>query len=216
MAARRVQRIITITAIALTPLLSSCESLERIDDMLGRKLDPAKPAPARQGTAETPTGSLADGPLAMRADEVGYFMDVHEAGLRPVLHGTGIRMERYDDVIRVTIPGAGIFDTNSDRLSVQITPTLDAIAKVLVEYNRTKITIAGHTDDRGDERYNRALSERRAKAVSRYLVNAGVDARRLEEIGHGEAHPVAGNETDDGRAANRRIEIVIEPLRRRS
>lgn len=197
-------------------MLWSCESLERVDDMLGRKFDTGNPAPAQKPVARKPQDVLADGPLAMAADEVGYFMDVHEARLRQILRDGDMQMQRVGDVIRLSIPGAGIFATGSDRLSAQLESTLRRVTGVLVEFNRTVITIEGHTDDRGDEAYNRSLSERRAKSVARFMVDAGVDPRRLDEVGRGEVHPVADNDSEAGRAANRRIEIVIEPLRRRS
>jgi outer membrane protein OmpA-like peptidoglycan-associated protein len=78
------------------------------------------------------------------------------------------------------------------------------------KYPKTKIQIEGHTDDIGSEKYNQKLSERRATTVKKYLVKeGGIDAARLTTVGYGETKPVASNKTKEGRAKNRRVEILI-------
>ena len=72
-----------------------------------------------------------------------------------------------------------------------------------------KVTIEGHTDNRGSANLNQALSQQRAEAVRDALVAAGVDADRLEAVGFGKDRPVASNDSEDGRARNRRVDIVV-------
>jgi len=86
------------------------------------------------------------------------------------------------------------------------------VALVLKEYNKTSVSVYGHADSTGSDSYNQALSERRALSVSNYLASQGVAPGRLNSYGYGETHPIADNATDAGRAANRRVEIVIDPI----
>jgi outer membrane protein OmpA-like peptidoglycan-associated protein len=101
------------------------------------------------------------------------------------------------------------FATGSDVLRPESTPVLKEIAAMLQEHGDLKLLIEGHTDNVGDDAANRALSEKRAAAVMRYLVErAGIDASRLEAKGFGESKPVASNDTPEGRQQNRRVELV--------
>jgi hypothetical protein len=83
------------------------------------------------------------------------------------------------------------------------------LADMVREYPDRRVVIEGHTDNTGDTAYNRDLSERRARAVARYLVLSGIDGRRLTVRGRGQASPVASNATEDGRSQNRRVEIFL-------
>ena len=87
-----------------------------------------------------------------------------------------------------------------------------AVALVLKEYNKTSVSVYGHADSTGSDAYNQQLSERRALSVSNYLAAQGVAPARLKAIGFGESSPIADNSTEYGRAANRRVEIVIDPI----
>jgi len=101
-----------------------------------------------------------------------------------------------------------LFDTDSDHLKDESKPTLDALiaaARMQPEWN---FAIEGYTDNVGGDAHNQTLSEKRAISVKAYLVNAGVDGKRLTTAGFGASHPVAGNDTELGRSQNRRVEIV--------
>ncbi len=101
------------------------------------------------------------------------------------------------------------FDTGSDRIRPESTPTLKEIAQMLTDHPELKLTIEGHTDNVGDAAANQALSERRAAAVKEALVTSyKVDAARLASIGLGATKPAAPNTTPEGRQANRRVELV--------
>jgi len=83
---------------------------------------------------------------------------------------------------------------------------------VLKEYEKTIIEVAGHTDNTGEDAYNQALSERRARTVAQYLASKGVMDQRIITVGAGESRPVASNATAEGRQANRRVELTLAPL----
>ena len=102
------------------------------------------------------------------------------------------------------------FPTNADQLSPEAEQRLAELAQRLKAENRNVyLEIQGHTDARGDERYNRQLGEQRAEAVRRSLSQQGIALNRMATISYGEAAPVAPNDTADGRAQNRRVAIIV-------
>jgi len=149
---------------------------------------------------------------ALAGGAVGYYMDKQEAKLREQMAGTGVDVVRNGDNITLDVPGGVTFAFNSAELNSQFYPVLDKVSATLAEYNKTIIEVAGHTDSVGSDQYNQQLSERRANSVAAYLSSHGVDRSRMVTIGAGEAHPVATNDTDAGRAQNRRVEITIVPV----
>ncbi len=90
---------------------------------------------------------------------------------------------------------------------------LDSVALVAKEYDKTLIEAAGHTDSTGSEDYNQDLSGRRARTVTGYLRSRGIRADRLIAVGVGEMRPMAGNDSVEGRARNRRVELTFAPIR---
>jgi len=102
-----------------------------------------------------------------------------------------------------------VFGFNSATLEPGGERTVGRIAEFLKEYEKRKVLIEGHTDSRGSDSYNRTLSERRADAVKQSLVSAGVSSDRVKTSGLGEQYPVASNDSDEGRAKNRRVELII-------
>jgi len=155
---------------------------------------------------------IGAGAGALAGGGVGYYMDVQEAKLRQRLQGTGVSVTRIGDNITLNMPSSITFALNSSDLNSQFYSALDGVSMVLKEYDKTVIEVAGHTDSSGSDQYNQALSERRAQAVAAYLSSHGVNSRRLITVGGGEAHPIASNDTEQGRAANRRVELTIVPV----
>ena len=149
---------------------------------------------------------------ALAGGGVGYYMDVQEAKLRQKLEGTGVSVTRMGDNITLNMPSSITFALNSADLNAQFYNALEGVSMVLKEYDKTVIEVAGHTDSTGSEQYNQALSERRAQSVASYLSTHGVSGQRLMTVGAGEGHPVASNDTEQGRAANRRVELTIVPV----
>ncbi len=142
---------------------------------------------------------------------VGAYMDQQEAQLREELEGTGVRVVREGDNIRLVMPNSITFDVNRSEVKSSIYATLDSVVKVLEEFNESVLLVAGHTDSTGSESYNYDLSVKRASSVADYLKQRGIDPARLNVRGFGESRPIASNDSETGRAQNRRVELLIEP-----
>jgi outer membrane protein OmpA-like peptidoglycan-associated protein len=151
---------------------------------------------------------------ALAGAGVGTYMDRQEAKLRAELERTGVSVTRIGDNITLNMPSGITFATNSSDLNSGLYNALDGVALVLKEYEKTVIEVAGHTDSTGSDQYNQSLSERRAQAVASYLGSHGVKTQRIMTVGAGEAHPVATNDTEPGRATNRRVELTIVPIQK--
>ncbi len=146
---------------------------------------------------------------------IGNYMDRQERELRARTAGTDVQVIRQGDDLILNMPSGITFAYNDATVQPQFRPTLDQVAQVLSEYNQTYVDVLGHTDSSGTDAYNQTLSERRAASVADYLSRNGVQSARLGTRGYGESQPVAANETDAGRAANRRVEIKIVPIEAR-
>lgn len=149
---------------------------------------------------------------AIAGGAVGAYMDRQEQELRRRTAGTGVEVDRQGDELVLTMPSGITFAFDRSDIQPQFRPTLDEIAQTLTAYPQTMIDIYGHTDSVGSDAYNQALSERRAGAVAAYLQTRGVQQVRMATRGFGETQPIADNATEEGRAANRRVEIRIVPL----
>ncbi|MEO1303978.1 MAG: OmpA family protein [Pseudomonadota bacterium] len=143
---------------------------------------------------------------------VGVYMDRQEEALRQQTAGTGIEVERVGDQIALNLPSGITFDVNSAAIKGDFYGPLDQVSTTLIEYPKTAIDVVGHASSDGDDAYNQQLSERRADSVSAYLRNSGVQTVRLNAFGMGETQPIADNATQAGRAANRRVEILLTPI----
>ncbi len=148
---------------------------------------------------------------ALAGAGIGQYMDSQEQSLRTNLQGTGIDVQRQGNDLNLIIPENVTFDFDRAELKPQGQATLGRLAGVLSQYPQTIIEITGHADSTGDANYNMKLSDRRAAAVASYLTSHGV-SQRIISSGVGESSPIATNDTPDGRAQNRRVEIKISPL----
>jgi len=142
---------------------------------------------------------------------VGYYMDTQEKRLRQHLEGTGVRVQRQGENIKLIMPGNITFANDSATLNTPFYPILDSVGLVLKEFNKTSINISGYTDSTGRDFYNQQLSEHRANNVASYVVRTGVAHGRIQSRGFGERFPIADNESVMGRAQNRRVEISLRP-----
>ena len=148
---------------------------------------------------------------------VGSYMDSQkrdlEKNLGQEIQSGEARVEKMpNDVVRITMTSQTAFDTDSVNIKPGFHSTLDKLADVVVRYGKTTLTIVGHTDNVGSNQYNQRLSERRAVSVAQYFESRRVSPLRLATLGKGEGEPVASNNTESGRQANRRVEIFVEPV----
>ena len=149
---------------------------------------------------------------ALAGGAVGAYMDKQEDELRRVMRDSGVTVTRKGDDIILNMPGNVTFRTDSADLNAQFFKVLDGVAQVAKKYDKTIIEVAGHTDSTGSADYNRQLSQRRATSVADYLVSRGVGQARIMTAAGGEDHPIASNATEQGRSANRRVEVTLAPL----
>ena len=138
---------------------------------------------------------------------IGRQMDRHAAELERELEGAEV--ERIGEGIQVTFASGLLFDFDSDALRPESRADLTDLAQSLVDYDNTDLIVVGHTDATGEDAYNLALSQRRASSAAAHLVADGVRRSRIETEGRGETEPVASNESEAGRQANRRVEVAI-------
>jgi len=143
---------------------------------------------------------------------VGAYMDKQERDLRARTAGTDVQVIRQGDDLVLNIPSGITFAYDSATVQPQFQRTLDQVASTLGQYNQTYIDVYGHTDSTGSDSYNQTLSQRRATSVADYLSSHGVQSARIGTRGYGESQPIASNDTDAGRAANRRVEVKIVPI----
>ncbi len=154
------------------------------------------------------TGALVGGAVG---GGIGYYMDQQEAELRRYLEGTGVQIQRHGDQIQLVMPGNITFESGSSNLAPSFYSVLDGVATVLAKFDQTQLNIDGHTDSQGSDEFNQRLSEQRALSVSTYLSGNNVAPSRIAASGYGENKPIANNDNADGRAANRRVELWIQP-----
>ena len=115
--------------------------------------------------------------------------------------------------IVITLSGAVLFRSGASDLLPIALQKLDQVAQTLNDHPNRTIVVEGHTDSRGSRSMNERLSQQRAESVRTHLISRGVDANRIRAVGLGPSRPVADNNTAEGRANNRRVEIIVEPER---
>jgi len=127
--------------------------------------------------------------------------------------GQAVEHVRQGDNITLNMPNNITFGFDRSDLQPQFKPVLDNVAATLREYNQTVVEVAGHTDSVGTDAYNQTLSVQRSTTVANYLMAKGLMRERFIVTGAGESRPVASNDTEEGRARNRRVEITLVPVR---
>jgi outer membrane protein OmpA-like peptidoglycan-associated protein len=155
----------------------------------------------------TTTGAIIGGVVGGTAGAlIGHNMDKQAEELKKI---EDAKVERVGEGINITFDSGILFAVNSASLQPKAKESVQKLADVLKKYPDTNVIIEGNTDNTGSEALNQKLSEKRAKAVSDYVTTLGVSSSRLTTVGKGESNPVASNDTPEGRAKNRRVEIGI-------
>lgn len=173
---------------------------------------PARPVQPPSYTA--PKAPRAAKPLALgalTAKNVGLYLDNEERELRADLRGSGVGIGRPGDLITVLLRSDFIFAPNSHNLTPRSAQIIAAIAAVLVKYDSTLLTVNGYTDTTGTPDRDVQLSQERADAVARALIEAGVDSRRIAVHGLGATHLKIPTGANVAEPRNRRVEILIAP-----
>lgn len=142
---------------------------------------------------------------------IGQRLDQQEADLRASLGSDQVQIRNTGSELIVTMPQDILFAVDSADVRPDLQRDLGALASNLQAYPDTTVDVIGHTDNTGDAGYNQGLSQRRASAVADELIFNGVSSSRVRAFGRGESEPVADNLTPEGRAQNRRVDLIIRP-----
>jgi outer membrane protein OmpA-like peptidoglycan-associated protein len=199
-----------VTGLALLAASSACASLSQKEKgaVIGASAGAAAGAAIGNANGSTAKGAIIGAAIGGTAGAViGHQMDQQAKEIKQGVPGAVV--ERVGEGLQVTFASGLLFDTDSDVLNAPARKNLSSLASSLDRYPGTDLLIVGHTDAVGTDSYNLSLSERRAAAVTSYLASQGVTRARLRPTGRGEAEPVASNDTDAGRAQNRRVEVAI-------
>ncbi len=154
---------------------------------------------------------IEGGVTVLSAPDAYVYMDRQADALRRELIGTGVDVVRQGDAIVLQLPSDVTFAFNKSDIRERFFPVLSAVANTLNQYPATFVDVIGHTDAVGSVAYNQALSERRAEAVADFVRRREEIPARLYVEGRGKSEPIATNATVQGRAENRRVEILLHP-----
>jgi outer membrane protein OmpA-like peptidoglycan-associated protein len=150
---------------------------------------------------------------ALAGGVAGNYMDRQQAELRREMAGTGVNVRRQGDDIHLDMPSDVTFGVDRADLTLPAQTALADVARILNDYPQTTVDVVGHADSTGSDEHNLDLSRRRAASVADFLVGPGrVLPDRLFVDGMGERSPIASNDTPEGRAQNRRVEVVVRPF----
>jgi outer membrane protein OmpA-like peptidoglycan-associated protein len=138
---------------------------------------------------------------------IGNYMDKQAAEIQRDIQGA--KVERIGEGIKITFSSGILYDVDKATLKDNYKSELSQLAGILNKYSDTNILLAGHTDSTGSEQYNLDLSRRRAESVADYLGTQNIDPVRFTIEGYGMSQPIASNDTPEGRAQNRRVEVAI-------
>lgn len=143
---------------------------------------------------------------------VGHYMDKQEKELRDKLKDSGVQVNRQGNDLNLIMPGNITFAVGKSDIRADFYTVLNSVAQALKQYDQTTVRISGYTDSTGPLSFNQRLSEDRAASVRTYLQAQGVASDRIDSAGYGPANPIASNASEEGRQANRRVEIKLIPI----
>src|SRR5690606_14639089 len=201
----------TLFAAAFAGLtLAGCETATRTQKgaAIGVGGGAAVGAVIGKATGNTAMGAIIGAAVGGTAGAIiGKKMDKQAEEIKQEVPGA--KVERVEEGIVVEFSSAVLFGFDQATLTTASKATLDDLITILNKYPDTDVEIQGHTDNTGTEKYNQALSERRASVVSNYLADKGIELQRLSTIGYGLRNTKYSNDTPEDRAKNRRVEFLI-------
>jgi outer membrane protein OmpA-like peptidoglycan-associated protein len=154
------------------------------------------------------TAMIHVGIAPLEAEGAAAYMEQQANDLRR----QGLTVVRHGEKLVIVLPGDITFTKGSADIDATAFSTFNTVAGILNQYPATYIDIVGFTDSSGTKALNQALSEKRANATAGYLVDHHVKSERIYVAGRGDSEPVATNDTPEGRAQNRRVEIALHPM----
>ncbi|SDV47993.1 OmpA family protein [Chitinasiproducens palmae] len=205
------------TAAVAVSLLAGCADTQQRNTAIGTGAGAAVGA-GIGALAGNRTGAIIGGTVGAAAGGIaGYNWTAIKQRLSGATAGTGTQVtEQQDGSLKVNIPSAISFDTNSYTVKPSFAPVLEQVAQTLTQHPELVAQVVGHTDSTGSPAYNQTLSVNRAQSVANYLIQHGMPASRITAEGMGQNQPIADNTTEAGRAQNRRVEIYLRATRQPS
>lgn len=194
----------------ITVLLAGCSSMNKSQKgaVIGAAGGGATGAVIGRAAGNTAMGAIIGATVGGVAGAViGRQMDKQAAEMEREVPGA--KVERVGEGIVVEFSGKVLFGFDKSDLTPEATNNLSSLIDILNKYPDTNIEIQGHTDSKGSDSYNQGLSERRAGTVANYLTSNNIRSSRVTTRGFGESAPKYSNDTDSGRAQNRRVEFLI-------
>ncbi len=205
------KRIISLVLIfALLVAAAGCASMNRKEKgaVIGAGSGAVLGAVIGKQAGNTALGAILGAAVGGAAGAyIGNYMDKQAAEIERDLEGAHV--ERVGEGIKITFDSGILFAVGKSDLQAPAKANLSDLATILNKYPDTAVLIEGHTDATGSDESNLTLSRNRAQSVANYLQGLQVDATRFTIMGYGESQPVADNETEAGRQANRRVELAI-------
>jgi outer membrane protein OmpA-like peptidoglycan-associated protein len=220
---------IGITLLSLSFVLSACaqgegektgeipvmkQETKKSEENTGGPQPMAPGKPITPGTPITPGKPIEPGTPIIPGKPItpgtpikpGKPIDIH-------LNNSSVKITTDKEQVKLELPDTLLFDYNKSELKAEAKEVLDEISGELKKIESTSVQINGHTDNRGNEKYNLALSDRRAKEVEKYFKNKGyLEHINFSTKGFGESSPAAANDTEENRQKNRRVEIIIKTV----
>ncbi|MEQ9308701.1 MAG: OmpA family protein [Balneolaceae bacterium] len=199
------------TVILISTLaISGCDTISKTakGTVIGASAGALAGAIIGKAAGNTTTGAIVGAAVGGASGAaIGNYMDRQSRELEEDLEGA--KVERVGEGIKITFDSGILFAFNSSELNDVSKEEIAKLSEILQKYEDTNVMFAGYTDSSGSDEYNLKLSEERAKSVAEFAAFTGVDATRMTITGYGEEDPVSTNETAEGRAENRRVEVAI-------
>jgi outer membrane protein OmpA-like peptidoglycan-associated protein len=206
---RSIQKALT-SIVAVAIILAGCKSLNKTQKgaIIGTAGGGAVGAVIGKAAGNTALGAIIGATVGgVTGAVIGRKMDKQAKEIENKVPGA--KVERVGEGINVEFSEKILFAFNQATLNSSASTNLDKLSVILKEYPDTDIEIQGHTDSKGSDEYNMTLSEKRASSVASYLRGKGIANSRIKTKGFGETAPVASNDSEDGRAQNRRVNFLI-------
>jgi outer membrane protein OmpA-like peptidoglycan-associated protein len=205
-------QLIFLTSIIV--VLFSCEATKKISNQDKGVAIGATGGAVLGGVIGNQAGNTAAGAVlggvigGVAGGVIGHRMDKQKAEIEKI-ENAKVEKVNNGEGLKVTFESGILFATNSSTLTPESQGSLTRFAQSLQNNPETNVAVSGHTDNTGSDAINQPLSERRAQSVVNFLIGKGVASKRMTSVGNGSNQPVASNATAEGRAQNRRVEIVI-------
>ena len=198
-----------ITILASAALLSACAQDGSVNETVAGSAIAGAVVGAVAGAiiGDRKGAAIGAGIGAIAGAGVGGYLDAQQRELEENLEGTGATVTNTGEELFVNLPSEVTFDVDRAEIKPEFRPSLIKVAETLNEYESSVVDVIGHTDSTGSDAYNQRLSERRAETVANLFTRRGVAPVRIEAYGRGEDAPIASNDTEAGRLANRRVEF---------